>query len=540
MKMRETAKVLGAAIMAAGFVTYATTAHADLKCRQTLAKESSKLTQAIAKTLQKCEQSVHDAKLVGPCSSDQKTIDSIAKAEAKFKDKFTSACGNSTGEFAFGRCPNETGSDGAPCSNILIQSKDDVADCLACLAEHNGRQLVSRVLYGSLLAPANKDIGKCQKTVGQETLKFYLAASKTLAKCQDALLKAKVPSCPDQKTTDAVNKAESNKVAKITKACCGPDGVCGGATCQTGRPSAIGDPCEANQDCGRCNGSTTPEKPCTANGQCQSNPGRCSSDTGMCVSGSNPGASCVNAADCLGGGTCNRALGQCIGGTNDGDPCHFETDCPSIAGGTCQTGTCGGVDDFHPTTDIGLPVPCPGLTSGGSAIVQTGETGVSLITCVDVQASDRAVCQDAAGATFGHEGSIPSNCVDATAECTTGGTTKTATVAISAPAAIGGVSISLGYQHALLPGGGTDPAARVSNVQTGAVPQVNDTNDAVIISVVDLSGLTSGDLFTVQFDTCNGQAAPIIADFGCVVRSASDLSGGEIFDDVSCSVVSVL
>ncbi len=539
MNMRETAKVLGAVVAAASFAASATTVHADIKCRQTLAKESSKLTQAIAKTLQKCEQAVHDGKLTGPCSADAKTIDAITKAKGKFKDKLLGTCATSTGEFAFGRCPNETGATLPVCGGILIQSKDNEAGCLSCLADHNAQELVSRVLYGSLHAPANKDIGKCQKTVGQETLKFYLAASNVLAKCQDQLLKKKLPSCPDPKTTEALDKAESNKVAKITKACCGDDGICGGATCQTGQPSAIGDPCEANQDCGRCIGSTTPDKPCTGNGQCQSSPGQCNSPSGTCAGGPNVGNSCNANANCP-MSTCTRPAGTCVGGTNDGNACNVTEDCPSIPGGTCGAGTCGGVDDFRPTDDIGLPVPCPGLTAGGSSIIQTGQTGLSLLACVDTQASDRALCQDAAGATFGHDSSLPANCADATAECTTSGTTKTATIAIVTPASLGGISISLGYQHALLPGSGDDSTARVVNVQTGAAPAVSDTNDAVITSIVDLSGLNAGNLYTVQFDTCMSQAAPTTADFGCVVRSASDLTGVEVLDGVTCSVVSVL
>ena len=67
MNMRATTKMLGAAVAAAVFVASATAAHADIKCRQTMNKSSSKLTQAIAKILQKCEQQVHDGKIGGPC-----------------------------------------------------------------------------------------------------------------------------------------------------------------------------------------------------------------------------------------------------------------------------------------------------------------------------------------------------------------------------------------------------------------------------------------------------------------------------------------
>ena len=55
-------KAFGAAFAAAGLMMMTTSAHADVKCRSTLSKESAKLTQSIAKILQKCEQSIEDGR----------------------------------------------------------------------------------------------------------------------------------------------------------------------------------------------------------------------------------------------------------------------------------------------------------------------------------------------------------------------------------------------------------------------------------------------------------------------------------------------
>ncbi len=646
MNKRGTLMALGAALAAATVVATTTVAHADIKCRQTVAKESQKLTAALAKILQKCEQAVHDGKLMGPCP-DANAATKIGTAKSKFKAKLLAKCATSTGEFTFGRCPNETGADTDDCGDILVQSKDNEADCLSCLADHNATELVHRVLYGSLKAPAtNKTLVTCQKTIGKSTLGFYAAASKALAKCQGSLLKAKVAACPDVTTTAALDKAESKKVAKITKACCGPDGVCGGATCSATLAPAVmcnggtndggvcsadsacpgggscattpffciggvnndnacstdsecpggrcgggagGAACEANRDCGRCRGGTQPGKPCSASGQCQSSPANCdTSAPKRCIGGSNASHVCLTGSDCNstvcsatclagtnGGVACTVdsecpgsfcSTGTCTGGSLDGAPCHANGDCPAIGAGTCVgTGTvcqgganagavcsddsqcpsstcgniCGGVDDLSPSNTIGLPVPCPGLTTGGSAIVQTGVTGLSLLDCVDTQAGDRAQCQDATGASFGHDGLIPSFCVDTPTTCSVGGGTQHVSVNINTGAFAGltGISISLGYKGVAFPGiGNVTASPRIVSDQFGTNAYSDDDAELILSSITtsDIGLETTGTLYEVTFDNCG--TAPTAANFGCVVRSAADDNALDVQDGVSCSV----
>ena len=110
-------RALGAAVATASLLLMTTSAHADGKCRAALSKGSSALTQAIAKILQKCEQGVHDGKVTGPCP-DSKSADGIRRPKDKLTASINKACATSTGEFAFGRCPNETGADAANCGNI--------------------------------------------------------------------------------------------------------------------------------------------------------------------------------------------------------------------------------------------------------------------------------------------------------------------------------------------------------------------------------------------------------------------------------------
>src|SRR5262249_30235762 len=132
--------------------------------------------------------------------------------------------------------------------------------------------------------------------VGKNTAAFYISKSKALAKCQDALLKGKVGSCPDEKNQAAIDKAEAKKVDAITAACCGADGVCDQGTCHAGSPTPF-----------------------------------------VCQGGANNGHVCTTASACPGGGTCVDASNEsrCYGGTNDRRLCQGASSCP---GGTCVTG----------------------------------------------------------------------------------------------------------------------------------------------------------------------------------------------------------
>jgi hypothetical protein len=644
MNTRATTKLLGAALAVTGLLAMSTAAHADIKCRRTVAKQSAKATQGIAKIIQKCQQAVLDGKQSGPCP-DTKGAASITKTESKLTAAIEKDCATSTGEFAFGHCPNETGFTGN-CGNILIKSKTDEGTCLGCLAEHNAKELFN-VVYGHAIAPADDTIAKCQSTTGKEVLGFYKAKSKALAKCRDAVLKGKIPGpCPDADATAAIDKAESKKVAKIAGACCGDDSTlvcsagpnigatctvdsqcpesvcssCGGAKCAANIPpvicnggtrdlqpctpscagganagtactvdsqcpgstctgsgdaqcpggtcvsTAAGDACEAPVDCGRCRDGTTAGSPCKGSGQCQSDPGACNPQTLVCVGGpdnqhagdppkactleciggTNNYASCLASSECP-GGSCKTAL-HCIGGTNATSVCQVASECPggtcqidcrSTAAGTCvgTTGFCGGSDDVNPLTQFGLPAPCPGITLGGSAITLTGVTGATLLTCLDTQADQRVQCQDAAGATFAQP--LPSFCADRVSECATSGSTVTVTVAVNSATSLGGVTVNLGYQNALLPGVG-DIGGRAVSLDGSASIASSDNDDSVVTSVVDFGGLPNGNLFTIQFDTCSGGPAPTTADFGCVVSSASDTTGVTLLDGVTCSVASIM
>ena len=502
--MREMSKALAAACAAAGVIVLAaaTPASATTKCRATVAKESAKLTQGIAKILQKCEAGVLANKVTGPCP-DTKSLEKITKSKGKLTAAIEKSCVGATGEFAFGRCPNANGGPEAtgPCTGILIQSLADIGECLGCLADENASELVSDLMYADFLPGAPGDIPKCQTAVGKNVNAFYVSKSKALAKCQDALLKGKVPSCPDQKASDAIAKAESKKVSSIAKACCGENGACGGGTCTQGGGDS-GDPCEANRDCNRCTAGAAIGDPCFVTPECPNYTapaGTCS--VGLCTAGPKTGQACANDAACNQSGACS-------------------TD------GLCES------DDYRPVQDLGFPASCQSSNLGGTPILAvTGQTMQSVLDCLDTQAGARAQCQDEAGASFAVQ-TLGGGCTQAPATCTPNGSTVNVQVSL-AGTGVGGISISLGYQNVTLPGSGDVSAGRVTNLQSGLLV-VNDTDDALITSIAELGGLVAGPLYQVEFDTCG--APPTAADFGCVVRGAADTSGNALLEGVSCSV----
>jgi hypothetical protein len=103
---------------------------------------------------------------------------------------------------------------------------------------------------------------------------------------------------------------------------------------------------------------------------------------------------------------------------------------------------------------------------------------------------------------------------------------------------LGGISFSLGYAGVSFPGtGDVSATSRIVNDQVGT-NAYSDNEDTLTLSTVTTSlvgNLTSGDpLYTITFDNCGAPAT--LANFGCVVRSASDPNGVELLDGVSCTV----
>ncbi len=102
--------------------------------------------------------------------------------------------------------------------------------------------------------------------------------------------------------------------------------------------------------------------------------------------------------------------------------------------------------------------------------------------------------------------------------------------------ALAGVTVNLGYEGVVFPGTGDVTASpRIATAAPHAGTVANDNDDSMTLSVTDLGNpIVSGNLFTGTFNDC-GAVPTAAANFGCVVRSASDASGTDVKDLVSCS-----
>jgi hypothetical protein len=126
-------------------------------------------------------------------------------------------------------------------------------------------------------------------------------------------------------------------------------------------------------------------------------------------------------------------------------------------------------------------------------------------------------------------------CTSCPADCLIGACTATTplrTFAVNYSASAGqdvtGITVRLGYRSTLvsLPGSGSAStvAARVKNKPANAIATVYDFNYALRVVLSRSSPpFPAGRLFTVDFDSCSGAAAPSASDFGCTVEGCANV-----------------
>lgn len=258
-----------AALVAGAIALGASTAGAQdvVGCARAIAKGAQKYGSTRIKALQKCEEGRLTGKIVTTCDADSKTQDKINKAAAKLDDAIAGKCAGVTvadlgfagkvsrcvgGALDGNRCVDNNdciGGGGGVCTpvdecptylngrlpgddgcEIALNTPADIGDCLTC-ADAVKIDTVIDTFYATLnAASTDKDVLKCQKDIGKRTTKYFDAVEKALAKCQDALLNGKVPSCPDSKTSDKINKAKAKLDAAIAKTCASGATISGAAS----------------------------------------------------------------------------------------------------------------------------------------------------------------------------------------------------------------------------------------------------------------------------------------------------------------------
>jgi cysteine-rich repeat protein len=127
--------------------------------------------------------------------------------------------------------------------------------------------------------------------------------------------------------------------------------------------------------------------------------------------------------------------------------------------------------------------------------------------------------------------------------CTAAGTMLNVDVSFTPPAGvdIAGITVFLRYPDGVvrIPGFADDASVlnRITNLPDNGFPTSNDLDYALrlVLFSADASPFTPGRLFTVQFDNCQGAAAPSANDFRCTVESAADVNSSTVAG-VTCGV----
>lgn len=105
---------------------------------------------------------------------------------------------------------------------------------------------------------------------------------------------------------------------------------------------------------------------------------------------------------------------------------------------------------------------------------------------------------------------------------------------------IGALEIFLRYPDGVvsIPGSNNSPPVlqRVTSPSFSITPNDVDFGVTGVLFDQTFLGVEPGTAFTIDFDTCEGAAAPSSDDFTCIVGTASDPLLNDVTDQVSCSV----
>ena len=260
------------AIAAVSIAVTASFASADpVRCERTIVKESAKYRATAVKLIGKCKETVITKTGGSPAASCQIPAQSrIAAAAEKMRSKIEGACGGddricgtiddeplSSIHWNIGSCMGFENQ----CTGIPITSCLEISQCLECIGNVQVEQALDTLLFDefedanffpSNAAEPEKTRNKCQVAIARSAAKFLTAKEKILDKCWDAKLTSKPDfaasaKCPDadtnpgsgnppaspgdNKTVEAIKKAEQKKIAAICKACgaggdADKDGLC--------------------------------------------------------------------------------------------------------------------------------------------------------------------------------------------------------------------------------------------------------------------------------------------------------------------------
>jgi hypothetical protein len=299
-----------------------------------------------------------------------------------------------------------------------------------------GRSFVAALIAataGLLLAgTANADPVKCKAAIIKASSSFAQAKAKALQKCEDTVVKGKLPQgtdCSNEiKAAAGIAKAATKLAGAINKGCGGGDKVCGGSDDDTA--TVIGFPTTCpNFENGACNGAVGPGD-CTGITACVQCIGEAAVDQAIALSYDDLVTSDPKAQKVL--NKCQAAIGKaaltffnakskilakCWDAVNKGKatgPCPTGVEAPKIAAAAAKLSgailkACAGKDkaiggtdvnaDLTPT-EIGFPANCQAVDPPGAEAACDGAIAnlQDLIDCVTCVNEFKVDCADAAGA----------------------------------------------------------------------------------------------------------------------------------------------
>ncbi len=212
----------------------------QLKCRQTIAKETAKLGKTIGKTLISCHKNRQKGKVAA--GNDCNDVDApetdlkgkVTKTKNKMTDKIADPVKGKCTPLAVGfmgyhQCP-------APCDIPVptIGDASDVAACLICLTENEVETMVAAA-QDSPTPPLGKDESKCHGAIGKNLTKHFDTALKERPKCQNAAESAGATSVDAacQGSILKIDGARTKGEAKLTSSCAPPTDLVAVNSCST-------------------------------------------------------------------------------------------------------------------------------------------------------------------------------------------------------------------------------------------------------------------------------------------------------------------
>jgi hypothetical protein len=356
-------------VLAVLVATLAPPAHAEpAACRLTVARESTRFSQAARDALQRCEASVLAGILPHgtDCATESGANTAIAAAAFKLDKRITARCcgADHTCGTADDDTPASIGWTSASCPDVThrgctnaVAHPGDIATCIACEGEAAADTIVELAAGRLAGAPTGSTLAACQAAIGQASATFYGKRAKALKRCWQARAAGRhtnpCPSPGDGHATQAIARAAARFTDAVCRACGGADGACGGGDDLT--PVAIGFlgscPALAGADGGSCAAPVATLADLTACVACVSTfagdcadrlavpafaayPSGCNPPPGTCASG----VECTTSLDCPTAMTCRDnggntrycvgapcgGDGECTGGAICRDYCTFE------------------------------------------------------------------------------------------------------------------------------------------------------------------------------------------------------------------------